>query len=427
VVDNWIAIRRTAQKEETPRALLEEVGDVLSDHQRFEGDHTLAADHLASGVSDHRRYLRVVHHGWGARFVFEESVAMHGARNSCAQLGNARQEMLAQVGIEGPERPTQHDVVRDDVVGVSAVNAPDRDHRGRNRRYLTADQGLQGHDDVTCDDDRIRREMGLGAVAALPLDGHGKPVGARHDRAGADRYLSDWQPGPDMQSHDPVDALKDTGLDHRFRTAGNLLGRLKSESNQPRHLLLSGGQQFGERQGNRHMHIVATGVHHPLVRRLKRKLGALSQRKGIHVGPHQHTASGSAAPQRSHHAGFGQPRRDFETPPLQMLGDNAGGLDLLESELRLGMKSTTPRQQVLLASFNLGVEFGQHLADSGTRGRLQLYSSFVPPNGHVRVSSRRDNVTFAGIRPRGSNDQDRYMGKLRDLMGHASKEEASDL
>ena len=69
-----------------------------------------------------------------------------------------------------------------------------------------------------------------------------------------------------MKANHPIDPLENAGLDHGLRSAGALLGGLEGESHHAGEVLLAAGKRLGDLERDRHMHVMATGVHHAGIR-----------------------------------------------------------------------------------------------------------------------------------------------------------------
>ena len=100
-------------------------------------------------------------------------------------------------------------------------------------------------------------------------------------------------------------------------------------------------QMGGGRQQHRGVAIVAAGVHDPGAARTVADAPQLGDRQGVHIGAQADDRPGAVF-QRRHDAGAGQPAMNLQAKRGQQLGDAARGLLLLISELRRGVKLTSP-------------------------------------------------------------------------------------
>ena len=180
-----------------------------------------------------------------------------------------------------------------------------------------AHDGLERHHDLRADDDRIDAAPGHGAVRLLAGDTNREPVAARHQRP---RAILDRPGGhgKHVQSEDRVDlrVVEHAFLDHQLGAAllaggRPFLGGLKDQLDRARQLVAHAREDGGGAQQDRHVVVVATGVHHadflPVPRRLRggleRQVALLGHRQRIHVRSQRHDRPRLAALQHGDHAG----------------------------------------------------------------------------------------------------------------------------
>ena len=95
------------------------------------------------------------------------------------------------------------------------------------------------------------------------------------------------------------------------------------------------GDEAGELQRDRHVHIVAAGMHHTGAPRPKRHIRRFLEGKAVHIGSDQDRTSRPLPADLRHHAGPGDARRQFvDAERIQSLGDVVRGLSFLEAQLR---------------------------------------------------------------------------------------------
>ncbi len=130
--------------------------------------------------------------------------------------------------------------------------------------------------------------------------------------------------------------LENAGLEHLGRTtdfAGRraFFGRLEHEQHVAAQRALRPGKRLGNAHEDGRVRVVPAGVHDPhlfaavarLRHRLERHVGALDDRKRIHVGTKGNGRPGFAGLEQCHHAGLRDTGLHFETELLQMLGDDS--------------------------------------------------------------------------------------------------------
>lgn len=141
-----------------------------------------------------------------------------------------------------------------------------------------------------------------------------------------------------MQTVHLVDVLlgEETGLSDRAGAAHRigLLSGLEQDQNVAVQPILHPIQLTGDPGGDGGVHIVAAGVHDPLMDGGKGRAGMLGQRQGVDVRPHAQgpglprVDADKAAVQRADGA-------QLQPVPGQKFPDAAGGLHLLIAQLRM--------------------------------------------------------------------------------------------
>ncbi len=109
-------------------------------------------------------------------------------------------------------------------------------------------------------------------------------------------------------------------------------------------------------QQHRRMPVMAAGMH------LAGHGGGMGERvalvdvERVHIGAERDGAARPAALERADDAGAGEAAMDREAEPLELPGDEGGGVVLLEGGLGMGVDAPAPRRHV-------GVEIGDAVDD----------------------------------------------------------------
>jgi hypothetical protein len=181
--------------------------------------------------------------------------------------------------------------------------------------------------------------------AAAPLDLDGKLVHGGEQGAAVQADLADGELVPEVQAEGRGDALEDAVRGARFRAAASFLRGLEQKS-EP-----AGGRPaakpLGHREADRHVAVVAAGVHlagNPgSVRRARRLL----ERQGIHVRAQEDSRRAGARGRVRRDAGPADPGARRQTEPGQPPGHDSRGARLLEPELGVLMKVAPGRDERL--------------------------------------------------------------------------------
>ncbi len=177
-------------------------------------------------------------------------------------------------------------------------------------------------DELRGDVDRVDREVGRGAVAALALDGDLDRVARRVERALAEADLAGRVGRGEVQPVRALDAeaFQHAVLDHRLGAALAFLGRLEQEADRAGDLGSARHHDAGRAEQHRDVAVVAAGVH-----RLRGR-----ERYGTSFSSSSGSASMSArsmivlpgprAVEHADDAGAADPGRHVVAQPAQPLG-----------------------------------------------------------------------------------------------------------
>ena len=261
------------------------------------------------------------------------------------------------------------------VVAVAAFDAGDRQHGRFTRVDAPGDDGIELRHQLAGSQDGIGGVLGLGRVAALAAHGNVKPVGRRHDGAGARLRMPQRQVWPVVQGVDAVarKALKQSVFDHAGRTGLPFLCRLEDEVHRAAQAqrLVRAHQLAGGANEHAGVPVVPAAV---VLAGVATGVGALAQLhhgQRIHVGPQTHagalpcsTAAVAAALQCAHHASAAHALGHLQAQQAQGLRHDACGAALLVRQLGVGMQVLPQRDQ-----------FGQQVlhgrGHGGQGGRVQ--------------------------------------------------------
>jgi hypothetical protein len=154
---------------------------------------------------------------------------------------------------------------------------------------------------------------------------------------------------PEMKSEDGFrDRITEGAIiKHRWRTARDLLGRLKDEQHVPGKRCVQATQHASRRQENRDVAIVATSVHHTSVPRGVRDLILLLDRQGIDVGTERDEAAVRATAEAADYASPSDAFTNLQSEAAQRGGDASGRAVLLEGELGVGVQLSTKGHQLI--------------------------------------------------------------------------------
>lgn len=114
------------------------------------------------------------------------------------------------------------------------------------------------------------------------------------------------------------------------------------------------GQVLRRAQQHRGVAVVAAAVHAAADGGLVREAVVLGHGQRVHVGAQADGLAAAAAAQDADHAGFPQPRVDFQPPLAQALGHQVGGARFLEGQLGMGVDVTAQFGQRTVGAFDFG-------------------------------------------------------------------------
>jgi len=176
-------------------------------------------------------------------------------------------------------------------------------------------------------------------VAARATDQDADLVGVGEERPIANADQANVEVVPEVKAEDGVGGglTKDAIIEHRWRTAGDLLGRLKDKEDVAGERCALATQQPSNRQEDRDVAIVATGVHHPSVPRGVGNLVLFLDRQGVDVGPERDQASAGATAEAADYAGLTNALTNLDPKGAQRFGNTGGRAALLKGELRISM------------------------------------------------------------------------------------------
>ena len=401
---------RDAEEQEQRRGDAAELGEILGAGRFLD----IVGPRLAAGDADQRR-----RHLGGQRRVVRGHVIDFGdlglglGAGGLGNRGGGLRDALMHVGahalVEGAQRAFEHHLVGDDVVADAAVDLADRDDRRLLRNVeLAADDGLQAVDDLRRGNDRIDAAPGQRAMRLAAGDGHRIAVGRGHQRPRA--------PGDGARLHarEDVQAEHRVGLgiserpllDHRLGAPGlagaglevgrAFLGGLEQEHDLAGQVLLHPREDLGGRHQDRHVRVVAAGVHDRdglaavgagrLA--LERQAEIFLHRQRVHVGPQRNGRPGLAAFEDADDAGLGDAGLYLHAELLQMVGDDLGASHLGIAELGMLVEVAAP---------------GQHLGFDGLRGAV---------GGGGRRGGR------GRLRSRAERERQREKTDVRELLVH---------
>ena len=220
------------------------------------------AHHGAGGVERQAGALALVHGGGVEAVELRGRLGAEGGGDAGGDVAQLALQDVADLGGE-PARGAAHaHGFRDDVEGVAALDAADRDHAGLRGLDVAGDDALEGGDDVGGDHHRVVALVRHGAVRALAGDGDLEVGDGGHDRAFAPQELAGRGAGPVVQAVDALDgeAVEQPFFHHDPAAAAILLGGLEDEVDGAAEVA-----RFGQILGGAEQHggvaVMAAGVH----------------------------------------------------------------------------------------------------------------------------------------------------------------------
>ena len=184
-------------------------------------------------------------------------------------------------------------------------------------------------------------------MATLAVDRDGVTIGSGHHWSGSDQDLADRCFVGHVESEHCLNGrlVHHTFLDHGLcASRREFLGRLEAELHGTAELILAISQQASESHKDCGVAIMTTGVHYTRVLACVLNIVLFQDWQGVHIGPDQHITSGTfrGSLHQASDAGTTDPCADILNPELlEALAHELGGLELLESELRILMQMAT--------------------------------------------------------------------------------------
>ena len=292
-------------------------------------------------------------------------------------------QLEAHLRVEGPDRPEQLDLVRDDVGSHTAVNGAERHHAGDPRVHLAGRDRVECGNHPSRDRDGIHAAPRIGRVGLAALDQDRQAVRARH------RPLLRVADRPDLVAVRHVQAehhlrhrIVEGALgEHQVGTAfllpwRSLFGGLEHEDDAARQALAHSSQQLRHAHQDRGVRIVPAGVHHADLaapvrgarHRGEGKARRLGDGQGVHVGAQRHHRSVLRSAQHSDHAGVGHVPTHLETERLEVIAHQRAGADLAVRELRVLVDVAAPADHALLECRRTSVDLRGEVSARGGRG-----------------------------------------------------------
>ena len=187
----------------------------------------------------------------------------------------------------------------DDVVGLSAFNGANGHHRRVKGRQGTADQGLQGSNNLSGNHNGVNAAFRVGTMTALALYRQANFIACAADKARLSKESPCLIVGIHVLSDDHIHMgiLHASLLRHHFAAAHSFLFRLKEILYRAVPLILVGAQPHGTAQCQRHMGIVSAGMHGTFLCGGKGQTCFFRYRQRIHIRTNRHAGSFSVADQ----------------------------------------------------------------------------------------------------------------------------------
>ncbi len=150
--------------------------------------------------------------------------------------------------------------------------------------------------------------------------------------------------------------LEQAVAQHLGSTGEALLGRLEDQVDGAGEVARLGEVARGAEQHGG-VAVMAAGMHAVLVGALVGQvIVELGHGQSVHVGAQADLPVAGPAMDHAHDAGLAEAAMHLDAPGFQLLGDDAGGANLLEADLRMGMEVAPPFR-------HLGMELGDAVDD----------------------------------------------------------------
>ena len=147
-------------------------------------------------------------------------------------------------------------------------------------------------------------------MPASAVNGQRKNAGGGHGGASRHLHSAQFQWGPNVHGKGNIrrGVFQHPIRYHGKRPAQPFFGGLEDKFERPCHLVAILAHNFGKGKPHRHMAIVGTGVHHPLVERGVFGAGSFLDGQCVHVETHQHNRAGVGSCEQAHNPCLPHPR-----------------------------------------------------------------------------------------------------------------------
>ena len=268
-------------------------------------------------------------------------------------------EVLPDACIECANRAEHFDFIGNDVAANAPLDAANRDDgRAFGDIELPAWDRLERRHDLCGHKNRVHTFPRRGPVCLTAFDVDLQPVGRGKQTPGpvVNRSCTNW-PGVQAEySLRRICPLQYAFLNHQlcaaFLAGGRtFLSRLEEELYGARYPVPVAGQHFGSTHQNRHMRVMAAGMHDTDLLavvfgfdlRCKRQTGLFCNGQGIHVGAQRDRRAGPATFEDADDARIGDAGSHLVKPePFEVLDDFSGGFEFAVSKFRVLMNVTAP-------------------------------------------------------------------------------------
>ncbi len=240
--------------------------------------------------------------------------------------------------------------VGDDIVGRAALDAAHGHHHRHGRRNLARHHRLELRHQQRGGDDRVHRGVGPRGVARLAVHHDVEPVRCRQCRAADEAESACRHVGVvvEGQRHIDLRPVHHAFGDHLAHAADAFLGRLEHQLYRAGKLRRQVLQHLRHAEQGGGVDIVTAGVHEAGSGAGPGQAAGLLDRQSVHVGADGQHRAGAPALDQPDHPRLADLRLVRDAEPGQLLGDDAGGADLLEAELRVRVDIAPDLDQPLL-------------------------------------------------------------------------------
>lgn len=174
---------------------------------------------------------------------------------------------LAPLGTHGADVDFDDGLVGDDVFGAPGLEGADGDDGGLVRWDLPRHDGLQAHDDVARDHDRVDRHVRHRPVPAAAVDGDLEAVCCGHQGSRLQARLARLQGEDVLSEHHVRDracvlrGVVEPVVDHRLGAAASFLCRLEEENDRAGPFRLCCDERLRRCEERCDVEVMAAGVH----------------------------------------------------------------------------------------------------------------------------------------------------------------------